>query len=154
MKPLHPRDYAALKTAFRRLVDKIGGVEAAASYCRVHFSKIAEYYSPNHPLRFVPADVIADLEAAAEEPIVTRELARIAGYTMTPFDASGDPMHSALGAALRESAEAAACGLDALGDGVVSDDEAAIIGAHAADSVRRWSLVAAIAGRKIGGGAA
>jgi len=82
---LSPVDRAALKTAGRRLVAKVGGLDAAATVCRLNRSALAETYDPHRPDRGMPADVVADLEAVAAEPIVTQVLARLAGHALVPI---------------------------------------------------------------------
>ena len=84
---VHPQDvYAALKAVTRKLVRECGGTLYAET--RVGKTKLAEYGSANAPECFAPIDVIADLERDAG-PIVTAELARIAGYVLTPTEAAG-----------------------------------------------------------------
>lgn len=84
---LSPVDRAALKTAVRRLVRAVGGLDAAATVCRLNRSALAETYDPHRPDRGMPCDVIADLEAAAAEPIVTQVLARLSGCALVPIEA-------------------------------------------------------------------
>ena len=83
---------AALKAAARVLVSRIGGLDAAAAGTRVGRSNLADYGSVNQPERFVPADVIADLEAAAGEPLITAVLARAAGFELVRLGGNGGPV--------------------------------------------------------------
>lgn len=57
----------------RQLIEAAGGLIEAASACRVGKSQLAEYQSP-HGEGFMPADVIADLEAHCGTPIYSRAL--------------------------------------------------------------------------------
>jgi hypothetical protein len=75
--------YARVKSMTRALVERVGGIEAAAMFTRVGRSHIARYYEP-HGLEFMPADVVADLEDVAGAPILTRALADLAGYVLFP----------------------------------------------------------------------
>lgn len=66
------------KRAAKALVEAVGGVEAAAEFCRAGKSQLSDYGNAN-VATFMPSDVIADLEALVPEPAVTRMLARAAG---------------------------------------------------------------------------
>ena len=81
-------DEQALKKATAALVKAAGGCEAAADYCRVSKSQLADYGSLNG-VSYIPADVAADLEAVTHEypghPHVTQVLARRAGYALVPL---------------------------------------------------------------------
>lgn len=76
---LSPRQQA-LKREAKGLVEAVGGVEAAAGYCRAGKSQLSDYGNRN-VASFMPADVILDLEALTE-PLVTRLLARSAGFAL------------------------------------------------------------------------
>jgi hypothetical protein len=69
-----------LKIKFGELVGKIGGLEAAASFCRVGKSTLARYASnvQSDAECFAPIDVVRDLEALAGEPVVTSTLCAMA----------------------------------------------------------------------------
>ena len=69
-----------LKIKFGELVGRIGGLEAAASFCRVGKSALARYASVVQADAecFAPVDVVRDLEALAGEPIVTTTLCAMA----------------------------------------------------------------------------
>ena len=69
-----------LKIKFGELVGRIGGLEAAASFCRVGKSTLARYASivQADAECFAPIDVVRDLEALAGEPIVTATLCAMA----------------------------------------------------------------------------
>ncbi|MCA6305259.1 MAG: hypothetical protein IM628_10645 [Phenylobacterium sp.] len=73
----------SLKAAFRQLVAAVGGVDGAAAACRVRRSQLADCASANSA-QFAAIDVVADLEAAAGAPTVTRELARLSGHDLVP----------------------------------------------------------------------
>lgn len=72
----------ALKTAFRVLVAKCGGLEAAAAATRVSKTCLASGYDAQALDRFPAVDVIADLEAAAGEPLVTKMLGSMHGFAL------------------------------------------------------------------------
>ena len=60
-------------TLARRLIVACGGLEEAATACRVQKSQLADYQSP-HSDAFMPADVMSDLEAYCGEPLYSRAL--------------------------------------------------------------------------------
>lgn len=72
----------ALKAATRKLVEHCGGQTYAAEQTRVPQSNLSDYGSNQKPERFMPADVILDLERAAGDPILTRELAEQQGFVL------------------------------------------------------------------------
>lgn len=77
------------KRLARRLIELVGGVEAAAHYCRIGKSQLSDCCNPNIPA-FLPSDVIEDLEAIAGDPVLTRHLARVAEYLLVPQPQGGD----------------------------------------------------------------
>ncbi len=99
--------YLSLKAAFRRLTKAAGGQESAASITRVDFQRIGRYGRP-HETMFAPTDVVADLEADAGDPLVTRAMADLQGYLLVPKPpAEGDlEWVKHLGALGKESGEA------------------------------------------------
>lgn len=122
---MNPRRYTPgidrpLKTAFRDLVlNRVGSVDAAlATYgVRVGRSQLGSYLNP-HEDAFARIDVVAALEDAAGEPIVTAELARRAGCILLPIDPGGDG-ELALGMAKlsKETGEAIAAFIESSKDG-------------------------------------
>lgn len=123
----HPRAvYLRLKAATRRLVETAGGLMLAAEVTRVGKTKLSDYGNQNLDEIFAAADVIADLEAAAGAPLVTRELARIAGHALIALPgASGDEGWIArLGGVSKETGAVIGRLAEALGDdGMVSAAE-------------------------------
>jgi hypothetical protein len=71
---LTPRQLAH-KRAARLLIEAVGGVEAASSYCRLGKSQLSDCCNRN-VVAFMPTDVVEDLEAVAPEPAYSRFLAR------------------------------------------------------------------------------
>jgi hypothetical protein len=91
--------YKRLKRRTDQLIDACGGLVAAAEETRAGKSSLANYSdSREHGAAatlWAPIDVIADLEKAAGEPLVTKELARLAGYDLLPMAAAAggfDPL--------------------------------------------------------------
>lgn len=87
MKP----ERLALKRAFGETIKGVGGLEAAAEFCRVGKSVLGDAQNPNCPDRWPPLDVIADLEPLARDrdgwPHVTRALCREMGGSFVPHPA-------------------------------------------------------------------
>lgn len=78
----HPATtYFGLKTAWKQLVETLGGIEAPASCTRVAKSQVAEYGNI-HGERFAPIDVVLDAESVAGAPCVTAILARGGGFDL------------------------------------------------------------------------
>lgn len=70
---------AHIKRATRDLVRSVGGGAEGAALCRVRQQDLSDYGNRDVPSRFMPADVIRDLEAVAPRPLVTEALAIEAG---------------------------------------------------------------------------
>lgn len=75
-----------LKRATGEMLKGVGGLEAAAGFCRVGKSALGDNQSVNKPESFVALDVIADLEPLARDrdgwPHVTRALAATMGFVL------------------------------------------------------------------------
>lgn len=91
--------YKRLKRRTDQLIDSCGGLVAASAETRAGKSSLANYAdSREHGAAtnlWAPIDVIIDLEKAAGEPLVTKEMARLAGYDLIPMpmsDACLDPL--------------------------------------------------------------
>lgn len=68
---MHAKRHALLA---KRLITACGGLEEAAENCRLERSRLADFSNPEAGA-FMPADVMADLEAYAGEPIYSRAIA-------------------------------------------------------------------------------
>lgn len=82
----------ALKRAFAETIKGVGGLEAAAQFCRVGKSVLGDAQNINCPDRWAPLDVIADLEPLARDrqgwPHITRALCRELGGTFVLLPAA------------------------------------------------------------------
>ncbi|MBG1232993.1 phage regulatory CII family protein [Aestuariivirga litoralis] len=88
-KKITPRQFGAetyfeIKGACRELVRAAGGAVHCASMTRTNQNRLSEAISPQFIERFMKVDQVADLEAECGDPIVTRHLAAMAGYDLTP----------------------------------------------------------------------
>lgn len=110
-----------LKTAMRALVQRVGGLEAAATVTRVRPSQLASYYDPHQPQQLMPADVVADLEHVAGEPLVTAQLARLAGHMLLPMSPGFGSEARAIAAVFQETGELGARWASAMDDGQLDD---------------------------------
>jgi hypothetical protein len=81
-------DRSRLKAATGRQIAAAGGLEAAARRTRVGKSELSTYQSVNHPDRFMPIDVVADLMGAGSPREILEALADLAGCVVVPLDAS------------------------------------------------------------------
>jgi hypothetical protein len=107
MKP----ERISLKLATGEMIKGLGGLEAAAGFCRVGKSVLHEAQSLNCPERFVAIDVIADLEPLAREregwPHVTRALCHQMGGVFVPVSAGMPSRADLIGSVGRLAKEAA-----------------------------------------------
>jgi hypothetical protein len=114
----------ALKRASANLVKAVGGVEAAAEFCRVGKSQLANAGSINEPSSFLPLDVVIDLEAITQGtpgwPQVSRFLAARTGHVLVrlPEQVSADALID--GPALAKLAKECGEALGALGRAVAN----------------------------------
>lgn len=81
----HSPRVLSLKVASRELVGAAGGGDGAGATCGTRQQRVSDCVNPNTD-DFLRLDEVACLEAvtahAAGAPIVTRQLARLAGYTL------------------------------------------------------------------------
>lgn len=118
-----------LKERTGELVAAVGGLEAAASYCRVTKTTLGRYTSlaAADADYFAPIDVVRCLETAAGDPIVTAHLSTEAGgvFVAVPdVSASGADLLHLLAVQSRESSELTTAMCDGLADGVLTAAEA------------------------------
>lgn len=132
-RQLPDRDYQALKAATRQLVNAAGGAVAAAGVTRGDHQNISRYGSANldNADRFMPIDVIADLESECEQPVLTKELARLSGYLLVQVPKvvrSGTALGLVTAGALKETSEVFVALAEGLGDGKICAADALNIG--------------------------
>lgn len=139
LEPAHARahpatTYLRIKAATRKLIGLVGGLSFAEEASRVRRSKLSDYGRPQLAEVFIAADVIADLEQAAGEPIVTRELAHAGGYEL--FRLPGRPDEDAnFVALLGKSSEDTAAVISRLAKALGND------GKVTAREVRHFNLI-------------
>jgi len=122
--------YKAMKAAFRRLIAQNGGYCAAAAITRVGKSQLQEYASVHHMGVFAPIDVVIDLERAAGDPTVSRQMIRLLADADTPEPDHEDDDPDDLGAVLWMTTrgqvtlgDLAHCAMQAAADGELDDRE-------------------------------
>lgn len=137
-----------LKRATAETIKGVGGLEAAASFCRVGKSTLGDNQSVNHEDSFIALDVIADLEPLARErsgwPHVTRALCRRMGgvFVRQPeVQASGADLLQLLGAHAQESADVSRAICEAVADGKVCATDARRIRVEVAQAMELLALV-------------
>ena len=79
---MNTRQHALLA---RQLIAACGGLDEAAAACRLNRSRLSEFQTPEANA-FMPADVMADLEAYAGEPIYSRALCEARPAAPAPAD--------------------------------------------------------------------
>jgi len=85
MRTLDKQAYASLKAATKNLVQQLGGQDAASCFTRICRQRISEYGNLQKPDSNMPVDVVLDLEKTLEDPLVTRRMALIQGFALTPL---------------------------------------------------------------------
>jgi hypothetical protein len=128
-RQLPAKDYLIIKAATRDLVGACGGPVKAATYTRVGHADISRYGSvhEDHVERFMPADVMADLEAQCGSPILSDALARLADYLLVKIPAvakSGTLLGSVTAASMKETSDVFVAIGDSLGDGTLCQADA------------------------------
>lgn len=145
-RQLPDRDYQALKAATRQLVNAAGGATAAAAVTRGDHQNISRYGSAHADNfdRFMPIDVIADLESECEQPVLTRELARLSGHLLVPVPnvvGSGTALGLVTAMALKETSEVFVALADGMGDAKLTAAEAANIGREIDEALSRLAAL-------------
>jgi hypothetical protein len=122
VRQLPANDYQAIKAATRQLIAHAGGAVAASGVTRGGHQNIGRYGSVqiDDAERFMPADVIADLESECGQPVLTRTLAKLAGHILVPepqVARSGTAMGMITAKALKETSDVFVAIGESLGDG-------------------------------------
>lgn len=143
-----------LKIAFGELVGLVGGVEAAASDCRVSKSTIARYasLSPADAECFAPVDVVRALEAVAGQAVITTELANMADGVFMKLPSVTRPadLFAALSDLSREASELTAAICAGFNDGKFCDLDAAKARSECDDVIQRAAQMRALLDTIIG----
>jgi NTP pyrophosphatase (non-canonical NTP hydrolase) len=127
----------ALKAMTRLLIERAGGLDAAAAATRVGRSQLANYYSPHHD-QFAPVDVVARLEDIAEEPMLTEELLRRRGLVASkPQGSASASIHTGLAALAGEMCELHRAYAEGLADGQLCDKDRAAMERELQDVMRQ-----------------
>jgi hypothetical protein len=123
-----------LKQATGDMLKGVGGLEAAAAFCRVGKSVLSDCQSVNNPDRFIAIDVVADLEPLAREregwPHVTRALCTLMGGTFVALPdgaVTRVDLLGSLGRLAQENADISTKLCAALADGVCRAAEARVV---------------------------
>ncbi|WP_342248636.1 hypothetical protein [Sphingomonas sp. OTU376] len=107
MKP----ERISLKVATAEMIKGVGGLEAAAGFCRVGKSVLGEAQSISCPDRYVAIDVVADLEPLARDregwPHVTRALCLAMGGVFVALPSTPPGREDLIGSVGRLAGEAA-----------------------------------------------
>ena len=74
-----------LKSAFKRVLKDLGGIDAAAGFTRVGRSQLSDYGNVDSE-KLPPVDVVLDLEMAGGHPHVTKALAAAQNFMLLPAD--------------------------------------------------------------------
>lgn len=152
-RPQKPIDADLPKAAVRRLFDQVGGIKRVAA--RLGYRSESQVYAMadgNDPAEITFAQVVQ--LTGPEAPAGAEHLAIVAGGVFLPLPTANTAIGALTGTAMRESGQAAAELIEALGDGL-TPDEASMALPEIDDAVRAWSqlrskVAAAAKGRKTG----
>lgn len=75
---------ASIKTAVKEALNRIGGIDAAASTVRVGRSQLSDYSNRNSA-QIVPVDVAIVLDKCAQQPLILSAMALAEGYHVVPM---------------------------------------------------------------------
>lgn len=153
MRQLPEKEYLRLKAATRRLVRMCGGIVAAAETTRVDKGRMSRYCDAKEDL-FAPIDVIADLEAEVNEPIVSSLINDMCSESRVPRQPTDPGLH--LHKLTKELGDVAGAVLEAQKDGRYSINELETIHKEMEDLLRRasrahddvYTMIAALRGSK------
>ncbi|KFL92053.1 hypothetical protein AmDm5_0494 [Acetobacter malorum] len=117
---------AAIKTATKKAIQHLGGIDAAATISRVGRSQLSDYGNRNSP-QVVPVDVAVDLDTSAQEPLILAAMAHAEGFRLVPVKISGTGhIPKELAKFSKFSSEVLQEGIESLEDGRVDVAEAAV----------------------------
>ncbi|WP_086656678.1 hypothetical protein [Acetobacter persici] len=120
----------AIKTATKKAIQQIGGIDAAVTICRVGRSQLSDYGNRNS-LQCAPVDVAVDLDSCAQEPLILAAMAAAEGYRLVPVKFSGmGHIPKELAKLSKTSSEVLQEGIESLEDGRIDVDEARAILEH------------------------
>lgn len=95
-----------LKGAEAALIEICGGPMLAANKCRIGKTVLQLASDTDHPDRHLAVDVVADLEAAAGDPVVSRFLALERGFLLEPIRVSArEPLAVVVGRVTSETGD-------------------------------------------------
>lgn len=125
-------DYLAVRAATRQLVKLCGGGNRAAAITRVGQQELSRYGNPHDDKTvFMPADVVADLEAECGEPVLTKTLAELSGHVLVPVPHATNNLEATLvrrvSDMLAEVSDVSGGVSRALDDGEISVSEARLL---------------------------
>lgn len=121
---------AAIKTATKKAIQHLGGIDAAATISRVGRSQLSDYGNRNSP-QVVPVDVAVDLDTSAQEPLILAAMAHAEGFRLVPVKISGTGhIPKELAKFSKFSSEVLQEGIESLEDGRVDVAEARAILEH------------------------
>ena len=124
----------AIKTATKKAIQQIGGIDAAVTICRVGRSQLSDYGNRNS-LQCAPVDVAVDLDSCAQEPLILAAMAAAEGYRLVPVKFSGmGHIPKELAKFSKFSSEVLQEGIESLEDGQVDVSEARAILEHLVSS--------------------
>mgnify|MGYP001042125909 CR=1 FL=1 len=128
------RTRGTIKEAEAGLVAACGGLKQAATASRLAKTVLAQCTDDDHATRHLPVDVVADLERASGDPVVTRYLAALSGHLLVPVrGVSREPYPLVLASVTKETGELLGAAGAALREGRLSPAQAHVVKREALD---------------------
>lgn len=120
------RTHRVCKKAAKELVKKAGNIDGAASSIRLNRSALADTLNLNRRDRYLPIDVLFDLECAISNPVATRIIAHEQGYVLFPIPSrdSDSIWQTHLNRTVRKSSRLFKHIIEALEDNDITQEEA------------------------------
>jgi len=129
MRRLSDFERFGLRTATRLLIERVGGLRCAGEITgrsKTHLGRYQEEPPSGLPARFMPLDVLAELERFAGTPLVTAQLAELSRHVLLPLPPTRGHalLTAAIGKVAKEAGEVITRTGEALADGRLSPREA------------------------------
>lgn len=113
----------SIKTAVKEALNRIGGLDAAASVVRVGRSQLSDYGNRNSP-QVVPVDVAIALDCCAQAPLILAAMAHAEQYALVPLHYGEGHIPKDLAKFAGEASLTMQRGFEALEDNLVDVAEA------------------------------
>lgn len=133
---MHTLNHIEHSALARRLIESVGGLDAAATIAGVGKTVLSTYQTAHRP-ETMPARTISALQVAAGTTLYSDAMV---AEVEQPTNVSADPMHHACGL-IKEAAEALAAIERAMADGIISPTDFAACEKELSDVEERLGVI-------------